>query len=58
MSTTSMGKRPTNGLPSVVVGEGYGVNLTGLRVFMDGEGCLRGGGEGLLGENDMFLACR
>ena len=39
-STTSKGKRPVNGFPSVAVREGGGVESNGLRVLMAGVGSL------------------
>ena len=41
-STTSLGDRSTNGLPSVTVVEGGRIDLTGLGVLTAGAGCLRG----------------
>ena len=54
-STTSTGKRPTNGFPWVDVGEAGGVDSTGLGFLMAGAGCVRGAVEAFLERRTRFL---
>ena len=53
--TTSTGDRPTNSFPSVAVGEGGGVNLTGYGFLTSGAGCLREAVEAFLERSTPFL---
>ena len=57
LSTTSTGEWPTNNFLLVDVGEGGGVDSTGLGGFDGWISVLEGGGGGLFGEKDPFLAC-
>ena len=57
-STTYSGEQPTNGFPSVAMGELGGGQFEWFGVFDLWSGILEGGNAGLLGERDPFLASR